>query len=223
MSDARLALLHLCDSLFPVGAFAHSDGLETAVAAGMVRTAEDVKQWLDATLIHVLRPYEGPVVLKAMRLADAGTTAALATLHNEVEAMRPSRTAREASRAIGVRLLKTWQEIRPAPCVVEALATDCPFAFPIAFGIVAHATSIPVVEAIEGYCYVRLASAVSAAMRLMPLGQLQAHGALAAVLRQVPETAAAIVVDEAPARSFVPLMDLASMNHQYVHSRLFRS
>jgi len=35
-----LQLLHLCDSLFPLGAFAHSDGLETATVAGAVRDAE---------------------------------------------------------------------------------------------------------------------------------------------------------------------------------------
>ena len=32
--DALLALLHLCDSLFPIGSFAYSDGLESAAAAG---------------------------------------------------------------------------------------------------------------------------------------------------------------------------------------------
>jgi len=31
--DALLCLLHLCDSLFPIGSFAYSDGLESAAAS----------------------------------------------------------------------------------------------------------------------------------------------------------------------------------------------
>src|SRR5262249_60943738 len=33
-----VALLHICDSLFPIGGFGYSDGLEAATAAGAVRT-----------------------------------------------------------------------------------------------------------------------------------------------------------------------------------------
>ncbi len=43
-------LLHLCDSLFPIGAFAHSEGLEGATADGAVTTAGDLRQWLDVCL-----------------------------------------------------------------------------------------------------------------------------------------------------------------------------
>jgi urease accessory protein len=223
MSTARLALLHLCDSLFPVGAFAHSDGLESAVVSGQITTLDDLRGWLEAILVEVMRPFEGPVLREAMRAAHASELVRMTALNRDVEAMRPSRAGRDAARTMGVRLLRTWQEIRPSPRVAAALAVDCPFAFPVAFGIVADAEDIPQLDALEGYCYIRLASAVSAAMRLMPLGQLQAHAALSGVLAGVPAVAAAIAADAAPPRSFAPLMDVATMSHRYVHSRLFRT
>ena len=40
-SHTRLALLHLCDSLFPLGSFAHSDGLETVASSGAVVSGSD--------------------------------------------------------------------------------------------------------------------------------------------------------------------------------------
>ena len=38
-----LSLLHLCDSLFPIGSFGYSDGLESATTAGVVRSIDDVR------------------------------------------------------------------------------------------------------------------------------------------------------------------------------------
>jgi len=59
-------------------------------------------------------------------------------------------------------------------------------------------------------------------MRLMPIGQTDAHGQLANVLRRVPA-----VVDAMAGRttieSFAPTMDIALMSQQHLHSRLFRS
>ena len=62
----------------------------------------------------------------------------------------------------------------------------------------------------------------SVSMRLMAIGQTDAHTKLARVLERVPA-----VVDAMAARSsvgsFAPAMDLAGMSQQYLHSRLFRS
>ena len=50
VSRPLLALLHLCDSLFPIGSFGYSDGLEAATAAGLVETPADLQEWLDVCL-----------------------------------------------------------------------------------------------------------------------------------------------------------------------------
>lgn len=38
MARPLLALLHVSDSLFPIGGFGYADGLEAATAAGLVET-----------------------------------------------------------------------------------------------------------------------------------------------------------------------------------------
>jgi urease accessory protein len=85
-----------------------------------------------------------------------------------------------------------------------------------ASGIASRAT-------LEGFFYTRLASAVSAAMRLMPLGQGDAHGLLAEMLARVPARLDRMVERADRPMTFAPALDIAAMRHQYVHSRLFRS
>src|SRR5262249_3937397 len=109
MSQARLALLQMCDSLFPVGAFAHSDGLESAIAAGHVASAADLRHWMEATLAIGLRELEGPAVRDAVGAAQSDDVVALARLDADVDAMRASSAGREATRTMGTRLLRTWQ------------------------------------------------------------------------------------------------------------------
>jgi len=219
----RLALLHLCDSLFPIGAFAHSDGLESAVASGHVASAADLRDWLGTILTIILAGAEGPAVRMAYLAVHSRDLDALERADSEVAAMRTSSAGRDATRAMGTRLLKTWQQIRPAEAVRAALERRSRYTFPTAFGVVCAASHIQLAEAIEAYCYARLASTVSAAMRLMPIGQHEAHRLLAVVLGEVPAYVDRIVHDEEPLRCFTPLMDIAAMSHQYQHSRLFKS
>jgi urease accessory protein len=220
---ARVALLHLCDSLFPLGSFAHSDGLEAAVAEGRVGSVSDLGSWLDALLTATLSEAEGPAVREAMMCARAGDFAALAALDDEMDAMRPSSAGRAATRTMGTRLLKTWHHIRPSPIVERAMVERARHTLPTAFGLVCEAAGIGVTEAIEAFMYTRLASPISAAMRLMPVGQHDAHALLARVLADVPAQALAVAASRNPPRAFLPMMDIACMSHQYVHSRLFRS
>jgi len=223
VGQERLALLQLCDSLFPIGSFAHSDGLESAVAAGRVLSARDLREWIAVILNVFLADAEGPAVRTAYLAMRARDLAALASVDSEVDAMRPSSAARDATRTMGTRLLKTWQHIRPAEPVRVALEHRARYTFPVAFGVVCAASDIALSEAIEAYCYSRLAATVSAAMRLMAIGQHEAHGLLAEVLGDVPACVDRILQSDEPSRCFTPMMDISAMSHQYQHSRLFRS
>jgi urease accessory protein len=169
----------------------------------------------------------------ARELADqdvrepAGTPrwGALSALDDELLALRPSRAGREALRAVGTRLLKTWVQLRPSPAAVEFLARrgDRGVTLPVAFGLACEAIGLEPSAAIEAFLYTRLAGTASAAMRLTSIGQTAAHRALAGAIASIPAIAAwAVATDTAPG-SFAPALDMAVMSHQYVESRLFRS
>lgn len=228
MGDSQLVtLLHLCDSLFPTGGFAHSDGLEAATSSGLIAAAEDLREWMDVCLEESLGRAEGPAVLLAWHAAVEREHDRLVAVDAEMHALRPSSTARQASRAMGRRLLKTWQQIHPhvaldAP-VARAIDEGRLATLPVAFAVACASASIGVRAALEGFLYSRLAATVSCAMRLMPIGQHEAHGLLASTLARVPAVVDQLIArGEGPA-AFAPALDVAVMSQQYVGSRLFLS
>ena len=220
-----LPLLHLCDSLFPTGAFAHSDGLESATDAGLVASAADLGAWMDASLVQVLAQSDGPAVCLAWRAFQERDWASLLAINADAFALRPSAASRQATRAMGGRLVRTWWQLYEPPGFDEMFARidiDRTMTLPPAFGVVCASMGVEAREAVEGFIYTRLASAASAAMRLLPIGQHEAHRVLAARLRSTPSIVDN-VVRQPTISSFAPALDIASMSQQYVHSRLFRS
>jgi urease accessory protein len=228
MTGSRLlALLHLCDSLFPIGGFGYSDGLESATTSGAIADAGDLRAWIDVCLAETIGRLEGPTLLRGWTVCHDRSWDGLAELDQEFTALRPSSTARRASSAMGLRLVTTWQTLYPdqllSDVVSLARAGAIGPALPVAFAVACVSAGVDRRASAEAFAYTRLASTISAAMRLMPIGQTDAHRLLADVLCRVPAAVEAMAARDGRAESFAPAMDLAAMTQQYLHSRLFRS
>jgi urease accessory protein len=223
---ALVALLHLSDSLFPIGAFGYSDGLEAATSSGLVRTPGDLRAWLDVCLDETIGRADGPAVLRAWTAFGNRDWSTLGTLDGEIVALRPCSSARHSTRAMGLRLVTTWHGLYPDHGLEDVLnlTRRRPFglALPVAFGCVSASAGAEKCDAAAAFAYTRLASTISAAMRLMPIGQTDAHAQLADVLRRVPAVVDAMA-RRTSVESFAPAMDIAAMTQPHLHSRLFRS
>ena len=220
-----LPLLHLCDSLFPTGGFAHSDGLESATDRGLVASAADLGAWMDASLSQVFAQSDGPAVCLAWRAYHDRDWAGLRAINAEAYALRPSAASRQATRAMGARLVRTWRQLyEPSGFgeMFDRIDIDRCMTLPPAFGVVCASMEVAAREAVEGFLYTRLASAAAAAMRLLPIGQHEAHRVLAVRLRSMASIVDASV-NQPALSSFAPALDIAAMSQQYVHSRLFRT
>jgi urease accessory protein len=225
-------LLHLTDSLFPIGSFAHSDGLESATQSGAVSTAEDLEAWLDVSLDQIVGRMEGPALAASWSAARQRSLERLAAIDEELTALRPAAAGRRASRAMGLRLTTGWHACYPSAIVESVLALaqagKLGPGLPVAFGVACASADVSVDDSISAYAYSRLAATVSAAMRLMSIGQSAAHGVLARALIGVPAVVAASLgaVDDAGTprlECFSPAMDMAAMAQAHLHSRLFLS
>jgi len=222
----NLDLFHLCDSLFPLGGFAYSDGLEAAASGGSVADAAGLRLWVETTLDDTIGRLEGPAVWHAWRAFHEEDFDALRRLDEELTALRPSANTRRSSRAMGLRLLTTWSDLHPDPRLERlaqlARAGGGPV-LPVAFAGACACSGVARHASVEAFAYTRLASTVSAAMRLMPIGQTEAHRLLARTLEHVPAVLDRIASRDGVPESFTPMMDIAAMSQQYLHSRLFRS
>src|SRR4030095_13354368 len=99
--------LQIVDSLFPVGAFAYSDGLETAVAHKHVEDAESLATWLDHYVDAVFVSCDGLAFLKSLRASRRRDWVTLQSIDEELTALKPAREVRGSSSSIGKRILET--------------------------------------------------------------------------------------------------------------------
>ena len=222
-SDVTPLLVWLSPS-FPVGSFAYSHGLEWAVEAGDVGDAASLEQWLD-DLLHHGSPWSDAVLLAhAHRAVTGADNAKLAEVAALAAALAPSRERKLETLAQGAAFLAAVRAAWPSPALDRAKPFETEIAFPVAVGIAAAGHGLALASTLEAYLVALATNLVSAAVRLIPLGQTDGTKAVAKfvpVARQVAALAAAASIDDiggAALRS-----DLAAMHHETQYTRLFRS
>jgi urease accessory protein len=212
--------LQITDTFFPVGAFAYSDGLETAANGKLVHDAASLCDWMEHFLEEVFVPCDGLALAKCMRAAREEKLEVLCSLDEELTAIRPSKEVRASSTGVGKRLISLYASTSGdtnLPALPHGNAAA-------AYGVVFFRRGLTEREALLAYGYNRLAGMVSAALRLFSIGHLEGQAVLTKTLDRLPSAVERILetMDE-PLRAFSPVLDIHQMNHQYVYSRLFRS
>ncbi len=97
-------------------------------------------------------------------------------------------------------------------------------AYAVAIGAVAGRAGVPLEPTAQAYLHALAAGFVSAAMRLVPVGQTDGQRALAALEPAVLAAAAAALERPlAEIGSATPMVEWASMLHETQYTRLFRS
>lgn len=209
--DAKLlTLVQWLSPAFPTGAFAYAHGLEAAVAQGWVRDAESLQTWLrDVTQCGTGR--SDAIWLRLGFAADA-----LDTLDAEARAYAASATRR----AEGLR-----QGAAFAATVRSVWQLDVPdVILPLAVGRAARLADMEVEAVVPLAVQAFLSNLVSAAQRLMPLGQSQAQGVLANLAGDIAE-----VADETRGATLADISnstlmsDIAAMQQDTLEPRIFQA
>jgi len=210
-ANQLLLLLNWMSPAFPTGAFAYSHGLEWAIEAGDVRTAEDLEDWI-GDLVTRGSGWNDAVLFSRCWDEDARVLNALAL------ALCSSRE----------RFLETTQLGRAFALAANVFAPhqlrEDEIAYPVAAGAACSAMNIPKWEALLAYLQGFCAALTSVAVRLVPLGQTQGlevlHG-LMPVITATAARAAAATRDDLGSITFHA--DIAAMKHETQHSRVFRT
>jgi urease accessory protein len=218
MADAALLrLLAWLSPAFPTGGFAWSHGVEWAVESGDITDGATLRGWLGDVLAHGSGRADAILLRHAHRAA--GDCVALAALAALARAAQPTRE----------RLAETVGQgnafaiaARPWDVAVLAGLDDLPY--PVAVGALAGAHAIAEDAACAGYLQGLAANFISAAVRLVPLGQSAGLAVLAALESTILAVAAesrSATLDDLGGIAFRG--DLASMRHETQYTRLFRS
>ncbi|MBS7540299.1 urease accessory protein UreF [Ancylobacter lacus] len=210
---------------YPVGAFAYSHGLEWAVETGDIRDLASLEGWV-GDLLEQGGPFTDAVFLAhAWRAVAARDNAALREVAELAAAFAPSRERQMETLNQGDAFLAATRVAWPAPDLdLIAEAWEGRAAYPVAVGVSAAAHGVPLGVTLGAFLTAVAANLVSAAVRLVPLGQTDGNRALAALSRRVHAIAERAAARPLAAAGGAALRsDIAAMRHETQYTRLFRS
>ncbi|MCU0524638.1 MAG: urease accessory protein UreF [Elainella sp. Prado103] len=225
MTRSLLALLQLVSPTLPVGAYTYSEGLETLVQTSQITTAAQLEVWLRQELTYGAIRVEVGILDRAYGAAIEKDEIQLAQWNQWLSAFRETEEIREQSWQMGRSLLRLLQALQPesrwfwAEHFTDQRA-DQPVNFAIAFAVAAAGWQIDRSDMRLGYLQSWVANLINAGVRLVPLGQTQGQQIL---LNLQPTLEQASQAESLVLECCSWGVSIASMNHETLYSRLFRS
>lgn len=218
MSADLQKLLTWLSPAFPVGAFAWSAGLETAIVDGRVKDRASAQNWISGILNH------GGLKTDAILLAHAhaanGDAGKLGDIADLCLALTPAQERHSETVLTGkafVEASAAWPLDSPA-----SVPTPCPY--PIAVGALAGAHGIALHDTLIAFLTAAIHSQVSVAVRLVPIGQsdgLTIMAALEPAIAAQADLCQHATLDDIGSVAYGA--DIAQMQHETLPTRIFRS
>jgi urease accessory protein len=218
---SMIPLYQIFDSLFPLGSYALSNGMETYTQKGIVNDRESLTDYLVAQLYTI--PYgDLGIAAKAANGED------FIMLDDLCSAMKQPFEVRQASIKLGTRLLNTVGGFADFPSLAKVSSAikdgSCEGHYPVVVGLLVRDLDVDVGKAMELYAYSLLSVMVNHAVKLVPLGQKHAQPALHDAMKLIP-----VAVDKALNASIDEFgvsgcgFDLRAIQHETLFGRLFGS
>jgi urease accessory protein len=221
-TPALLRMLQLSSSLCPIGAFAYSQGLETAIERGWVTSEGDLREWLLGLGVHALSKLDLPLLLRAHRAATRRDQPRLFAIAERVLASREARELADQERQLGSSLASVLVNLGAA--AAEPFRGHPSASHVVCFALGAVHFGLDAELAMTGYAFAWCEQQVSAASRLVPLGHMATQRALSRVLADVPGwLELARTLPDEQIGSSTPGLAMSLAWHETQYTRLFRS
>jgi urease accessory protein len=215
---ALLRLMTLLSPSFPVGGFAYSHGLEQAAADGWVTDAAGLGNWLSQLLRSGSAWNDAVLLSEAHRCADMPE--ALRSVAALAEALAGSRERHMESQNLGAAFITA---VTSGGLAVPAALGETA-AYPVAVGAAAAAQGLGCAETVSAFLHAFASGQIQCAIRLGILGQaggVKLIASLEADIADIAVRAAASGLDDLGSNTFAA--EIASMRHETLYSRIFRT
>ncbi|XKE47506.1 urease accessory protein UreF [Halomonas organivorans] len=218
---ALLGLMQLVSPALPIGAFAWSQGLESAFELGWVRGEDDLGDWLEGVLDDGLARCELPALARLMAAWAVDDPDALRQWNGWLAATRETAELAAEEARLGAaltRLVTSLGLTPPTPSRLEGMGYVGVFAW------LAHARGVAPRQALLGFAWAWLENQLAVACKALPLGHTAAQRLIERLRPAlVSAVEAAFERDDDALGPMLPGLALASAQHETQYSRLFRS
>ena len=227
-SEWLVGLLQSGDSFYPTGSYAHSFGLEPLVQEGVVRDRATLRDFIFLSALPALRHTELPLAAHAWHAFGGANWSRIGELCVLSSALKTAREARAASENIGRQRAELTATLRAHPLAQEFLthasAESWPHSASISAALEGRVLGAPLTAVLAGISYATLSSLLSAAMKILRLGQNASQSLLTEALGATPEIiAAAETTAFEDIGWFNPWLDIAAARHESADARMFIS
>ena len=227
----QLLLWQMLDSSFPVGSFAHSNGLEAAVTTRVVRDRPSLQRFLLLSLHHTAAS-QLPTVRHAHLLVSPSPSSpplsddasSLSSLDEWYDSTVTSSLQRTSSRDLGQSFLSTFLSTHPhlsQPASRLLLSSLPHHHYPVIFSCCLSLLPLPLPVIAHAHLFLSLRCQLSAAVRLNLLGPREAQSLHAELTSHLLSLCAEWQHSGLQDSYGVHLIDLLCQSHTRLHTRLF--
>ena len=228
--DKNLFLLfQINDSLFPIGAYSHSYGLETYIQKKLVNDVDTAFEYLKCNLKSNFLYSELLAINLAYEYSSNGNLNKLLRLDNILNASKSPKEIRLASQKLGSRFIKTLMssdiayENNNFIDYVNKSKDNFP-THTVAYGVFCQSVGREKERAIDGFLYSYTSSTITNCVKSIPLSQTQGQQLLYKsydIFEEVIEKLDKLTIDDLCIST--PGFDIRCMQHETLYSRLYMS
>ncbi|MGE4373945.1 MAG: urease accessory protein UreF [Xanthobacter sp.] len=218
-------LLQFSDSALPVGSFAFSNGLESALQTGVVTDATSLQQFVELVTRQAAR-MDGVALLHVYRAMQADNYDAILEADRELWCRRTGEEQQLMLSRMGKKFGELSRKINSFPLLERWLAdiksNTTPGCFPVGQAMVLAHMGASEADSFVMHQYGVASMVLSAALRLMRIDHMDTQRILFTVLGHVENDYAAVrelSLDEMSI--FAPVFDVLVAHHTTTHVRLF--
>lgn len=223
--NRAMRMMQFSDSMFPVGSFSFSNGLESAVAQGIVTDVPSLREFV-LSAAHQGATCDGIAVLAAHRGATAGDFSAILAADHAVIERKLNEEARTMSTRMGKKLAELGGRLAGETLFNKWLAAiasgETPGTYPVGLGIAFAEMGSPEEDAFTVNQYGVAMTLLGAALRIVRVDHLATQEILFEVNQSAGREYAAVRdygLDDMS--NFAPMIDILAAVHVKAHVRMF--
>ncbi|WP_202526039.1 urease accessory protein UreF [Sneathiella litorea] len=211
---------------YPIGAYTYSHGIEFAVEEGLIKCLKDLVPWIGDVLEFGSGKSDCILLAAAYRAALHQDIAGLKEIAEIGYAFAPTKEIALEAAQQGRAFVRVVSDVSTTVNTLEALKATWQgdLIHPVVVGITAADHGVPLKETLTAYLHGFVSNLVSAAVRLVPLGQTDGQRAIAALADEVDRVVAnsqELSLDDLGSATL--MVDWCSASHETQYTRLFRS